>query len=189
MKRIFSIALAGTLVLAAGCTTSSQVQELIDATHRDYLDKSAEHEASINALKQSSAATLETGKENAEAIAGLKTRLEEVLAQLKLIQGYADAAKIMSAANTVKVADLEEAVQLNEEALDVAVAELQLIDKLFEEVMIRHYQMIADSANAATAALQEDDAIATNGITIGLAEPIEIVAPDTSSPTNTVPEQ
>lgn len=185
MKNGFSIAMAGMLALTGGCATSSQVQQMIDASHRESLDKSAAHEASIDILKQSSVAALEKGKANAEAIAVLQRQLEEISAVMQTVKGYAEASKLMSAANTVKVAGLEDMAMANKELLDESLAKLQANDKLYEEVMTKHYKMIIDSANAAIDTLQTQGGGAMNGAPIDLGESIEIVAPDTSvAPTN-----
>jgi len=184
MKTTYSIAMLGLLLFVAGCATSSQVQEMIDASHRDYLTTSKTHAASINVLKQSSVVALEQNKEQADILVALQKQLDAALAQLKVMKGNAEAAKVMSAANTVKVAELADAVLANEEANNETAEKMDTIDNLHEEVMIRHYQMIADSAAAAIAALQVDDVATGNGEPAGLAEPIEIVAPDTSASTN-----
>lgn len=189
MKTVFSIAMAGFCVLVAGCATSSQVQEMIDASYRETLEKSAEHDASINVLKQSAVTALEQNKEQADALAELQKQQKETLAAFKVMQGNAEAAKVMSAANTVKVAALETAVNENNKAIDESIANMAAIDDLYQEVMIGHYQMVADSANAALSALIADEeepapveAVAeTNNVPMDLAEPIEIVAPDTSA--------
>jgi len=160
---------------------------MIDASHRDYRTTSEAHEASINVLKQSSVATSEQNKEHADTLTSLQKQLDAALAQLKVMKGNAEAAKVMSAANTVKVAELGDAMLANQEAINETTERMESIDNLFERVMIDHYQMIADSATAAIAALQVDDVASTNGAPAGLAEPIEIVAPDTSAPTNTSP--
>jgi hypothetical protein len=89
----------------------------------------------------------------------------------------------------VKVAELSDAVLANEEAIEETIEKMNTIDRLFEEIMIRHYQNIADSANAAITALQADDVATSNGDPAGLAEPIEIVAPDTSVTTNRTAEE
>jgi len=179
--------LLGLLLLMAGCATSSQVQEMIDASYRDSSNTSAAHEASINVLKQSSVAALSQNEEQADILTSLQKQLDAALAQLKVMHGNAEAAKVMSAANTVKVAELGDAMLANQEAINETAERMESIDNLFEKVMIGHYQMIADSATAAIAALQVDDVATTNGAPVGLAEPIEIVAPDTSAPTNTSP--
>jgi len=176
--------LLGLLLLMAGCATSSQVQEMIDASYRDSSDTSAAHEASINVLKQSSVAALKQNEGQADTLISLQKQLDAALAQLKVMHGNAEAAKVMSAANTVKVAELGDAMLANQEAITETAERMESIDNLFEKVMIGHYQMIADSATAAIAALQVDDVATTNGAPVGLAEPIEIVAPDTSAPTN-----
>lgn len=188
MKTAYLTIMSGLLLLAAGCTTSSQVQEMIDASHRDYLAKSRAHETSINILKQSAAKALEQNENQADSLVALQKQLDAALAQLKPMQGNAEAAKVMSAANTVKVAELGETVLENREMLDETAAQMKAIDTLFEEIMIRYYQMVAENANTAIAALQADDVSTTNGEPTELAEPIEIVAPDTSAPTDTVSE-
>jgi len=187
MKTAYSMAMPGLLLLVAGCATPSQVQEMIDASHRSYLATSKAHEASINVLKQSSVKVLEQNKQQADALDAVQKQLDAALAQLKVMQGNAEAAKVMSAANTGKVAELGDAMLANKETIAETAEKMDTIDNLHEEVMIRHYQKIADSATAAIAALQVDDVATDNGEPAGLAEPIEIVAPDTSSPTNAVP--
>ncbi|MEN8255962.1 MAG: hypothetical protein ABFR33_10900 [Verrucomicrobiota bacterium] len=189
MKTAYSTTTLGLLLLAAGCTTSSKVQEMIDASHRDYRATSEAHEASINVLKQTSVAALGENAAQADAITSLQKQLDAALAQVKVMLGNAEAAKVMSAANTVKVAELADAVLANNEANNETAEKMDTIDNLHEEVMIRHYQMVADSAAAAIAALQVDDVATDNGEPTGLAEPIEIVAPDTSAPTNGVSKE
>jgi hypothetical protein len=172
------------LLFLTGCTTSKQVQEMIDASYQDHTAKMKAHDASIDVLKQSSVKTLEQNQQQADAMVSLQKQIDAALAQLKPMQGNAEAAKVMSAANTVKVAELSDAMLANQEAIDETVEKMNTMDNLFEEVMIGHFQMIAESAAAAIATLQADDVATTNGIPAGLAEPIEIVAPDTSAPTN-----
>lgn len=186
MKTIYSMPMLSLLLLAGGCATSSQVQEMIDASHRDYSATTKAHEASINVLKKSSVTILEQNQQQADILDALQKQLDAAQAQLKPMQGNAEAAKVMSAANTVKVAELGDAVLANSEAINETIEKMNTIDNLFEEVMIGHYQKIADSATAAIAALQADDVVTANGESTGLAEPIEIVAPDTSAPTNMV---
>jgi hypothetical protein len=180
MKSLFAV-VAVLSIAVTGCTTSSKVQEMIDASHRDYLQKAESYDASINLLKQSSIASLEKGKANSDAIIGLERQMKDVLGRQKTVQENADASKVMSAANTVKVADLE--VELDElrESIEKTVDRLSDIDQLQEEVMVRHYQLIADSASAAIDALQAAGASSTNDIPVPLDEPIEIVAPDTTA--------
>jgi hypothetical protein len=187
MKKSYMPVLGGlSLLLAAGCMSSSRVQEMIDASHRDYLEASKAHEASINVLKQSSVTALEQNEQQDDELAALQKQLEATLAQIKPIQGNTEAAKVMSAANTVKVAELADVVQANKEAINETAERMATIDRLFEEVMITHYRKIADSAIEAIATLQADDVATTNGISSGLAEPIEIVAPATVAATDSV---
>lgn len=189
MKSVYSMTALGMILLVTGCATSSQVQEMIDASYRSDLDKSAKHEASIDVLKKSSMTALEQNKEQEDALVVLQKQLDVALTQLKVMGGNAEAAKVMSAANTVKVASLSESVLNNKESIDGTIENMIAIDNLYEEVMIRHYQMIADGATEAIAALQVDDVSTTNGTPAGLAEPIEIVAPDTAVSTNTAVEE
>jgi len=184
MKTIYSMSILSLLLFLTGCTTSKQVQEMIDASYQDHTAKMKAHDASIDVLKQSSVKTLEQNQQQADAMVSLQKQIDAALAQLKPMQGNAEAAKVMSAANTVKVAELSDAMLANQEAIDETVEKMNTMDNLFEEVMIGHFQMIAESAAAAIATLQADDVATTNGIPAGLAEPIEIVAPDTSAPTN-----
>lgn len=188
MKISHSIPLLGFLLLIAGCATSSQVQKMIDASAQADHEKSAKHEASIDVLKQSAMVALEQNKEQTAALDVLQKKLEAALSQLSAMEGSAEAAKVMSAANTVKVASLSESVLNNKESIDGTLENMIAIDNLYEEVMIRHYRRLAESAVAAIAALQVDDVVATNGVPAGLAEPIEIVAPDTTTSTNAVVE-
>jgi hypothetical protein len=82
------------------------------------------------------------------------------------------------------VADLEDAMATNKEALDESIEQLQMTDTLHEGVMIRNFSMIADSANAAIEMLRSDGGGAVDGEPIAIGEPIVIVAPDTTATTN-----
>ncbi|MBT8041775.1 MAG: hypothetical protein KJN98_01250, partial [Pontiella sp.] len=142
MKILFTMITFTLSIMIAGCTTSSQVQELIDARHRDYLSKAESQQQSIDVLKKSAVAALEKSKENGEALKQLEAELQNVLAQLKVVQGYAEASKVMSAANTVNVANLEEAVSALQEQLEETADRFAEIDMLHEEVLIANYQTI-----------------------------------------------
>lgn len=188
MKALLLFIPLGLLLLTSGCfMTTSKVQEMIDASHQDYSKTSQAHQDSIDILKKSAATTLEQNEQQAAEIDSLEKQLEAAAAQLKPMQGNAEAAKVMSAANTVKVAELADAVAANQESIDETAEKMETIDKLFEEVMIGHFESIVASANEAIDALQVDDVVASNGTFSGLAAPIEIVAPDTSASTNTTP--
>jgi hypothetical protein len=184
MKKLIPLSIAVVAVLISGCTTSSQVQEMIDAAHRDYTEKSKAHDASLDVLRKSALASLEKSRQNGEMLTALQKKFEATLAEVKVFRGNSDAAKVMSAANTVKVANLEETVQDYRELVDETLAKLAEIDHLYEGAMIQHFQAVADSANTAVAVLLEGGVTSTNGNGSGLAEPIEIVAPDTSVPSN-----
>lgn len=182
MKKIY---LTGAVCLAAvlaGCTTSSKVQEMIDASHQDYSVRLDGHQDSINVLKQSAMKGLEKSKTNADAVAELQVDLQAIRAKLQELKDSAEASKIMSAANTVKMSELESAVAENHRQVDETVARLAEIDKLFENVMLRHYEMIVQSANEAMSSLKAESLPAEAATPVKLDEPIEIIAPDTSVP-------
>ena len=187
MKIINLTAAVGLAVVLAGCTTSSKVQEMIDASHQDYSARLDGHQDSINVLKQSAMTGLEKSKTNAEALDQLRMEIEEIEAKLQVLKDSAEASKIMSAANTVKLSDLESAVADNHRQVDETVARLAEIDKLFENVMLRHYEMIVQSANEAMSSLKAESRQAEAGTPVKLDEPIEILAPDTSVPVSTNP--
>ena len=79
----------------------------------------------------------------------------------------------------------------NKATMDGHIDKMMAIDDLYEKVMIAHYRMIADSATAAIASLEADnkpdDDAPIERKPILMDQPIEIVAPDTSTPTNTAP--
>ena len=171
--------------LSGGCMSATRVQEMIDASQADQSRALQAHGKSIGILQESAAKALEQNEQQAAEIDALEKQLEAVLAQIKPIQGNAEAAKVMSAANTVRVAELADAMAANRETIEETIEKMETYDTLFEEVMIAHLKQLIASANEAIATLQADDVAATNGTTTGLAAPIEIVAPDTSAPTNT----
>lgn len=177
-KRNFFI-LSGVCMMLVGCTTSSQVQEMIDASHKDYTDQVSAHEKSIEVLKKSSMTGLEKSATNEDALEQLRLELEAISEKLDQVNSYAEASKVLASANTVKVADLETAVAANHQQVEETVQKLADINQLFENVMLRHYEMIVQSANEAMTSLKAKGAGVTNA-PVKLAEPIEIVAPDTS---------
>lgn len=185
MKPARLVTLFSLLLFVAGCTTPTNVQDMIDASYQESLTKSSEQESSIDILKKSSMTALEQNESQAATLVSLQKQLDAALAQLKVMNGNAEAAKVMSAANTVKVAELNNAMLENKDAISETAEKMETVDHLYEDVMIGHYQNLVDSAKAAIASLQVDDVASTNGVPVGLADPIEIVAPDTSVPTNT----
>lgn len=185
MKALLIVALVGTVAMISGCATNKSVQEAIDANQQDFLTQIESHEASIEVLKKSAMAGLEKSKENAELLKAQQAQLDEIKKKLMTIQGYAEASKVMSAANTVKVSELEDALEQNTAADAETKQTLSTIDKLYEGVMIDHYQMIADSASGAIERLKASGWHASTNAPVDLDEPIEIVAPDTSAPTAT----
>lgn len=181
-SRILSI--LGLSVVLAGCTTSSRVQEMIDASNQDYRNQLQKHEDSIAVLKQSAMTGLDKSSKNAERLSALEKQMAGLSRQMVVVQDLANASKVMSAANTVKVANLEEQVASNKEDTDKVIARMTEIDKLYEQVLIRQFQEIADSANSAIEALKADGFSAKTNAPVKLDKPIEIIAPDTTSPTN-----
>lgn len=168
-------------LLTAGCATSSKVQEMIDASHRDNREESVAQQNSIVMLKQSSAVALEQGEANAEMLRTLSDKVEKLKAQQASIENYAAASKVMSAANTVKLADLQVELNVLEESTSASIAELEKINLLQEEVLVRHFNSLAGSASSAIASINTAGASATNNAPVKLDAPIEIFAPDTSA--------
>ena len=182
----------GLVITLAGCATSSQVQEMIDASQSDFLKKSAENARSVDVLKQTAKASLEKDSEHTAIMRELKKQLAAATAALESLQATVEATKVMSADSIVKMSELKEAVAGNKSVMDVQIEKMRAIDDLYETVLIGHYQRIADSANAAVVSLRADnkpdDAESViQRDPIPLAEPIEIVAPDTSAATNAAP--
>lgn len=184
MKFNYSIISMILIALLSGCTTSSKVQEMIDASHKDYSGQLKAHDDSITVLKKSALTGLETSASNVERIGELEKRVEALIRQTAIIQDLANASKVMSAENTVKISNLADRVAANQEETDKIIARMTAIDKLYEEVLIRQYQAIADSANDAIASLREDGFSASTNAPVMLNDPIEIIAPDTAAPTN-----
>ncbi len=179
MKTIQYVTLGALAVVLSGCVTTSKVEEMIAASQQDQSSRVDSHEASIDVLKQSAVAGLEKSKENAVTIETLKAQLADLQNQVKINKGYAEASKVMSAANTVKVAELDETLNANSAADEETKRLLSESDKLYEGVMMAHYQMIADSATAAIESLKAGGPDAP----VAIDAPIEIVAPATE-PTN-----
>ena len=187
MKPVQILSIFGIALLMTGCATSSKVQEMIDANHRDYTDRADAHEASIDILKKSAVTGLETARENSETLDQVDVRLQEIGRQLQVIQGYAEASKVMSAANTVKVADLDDQFKAFMESDAELNQRMKKIDELYERVMIAHYQSIAESATAAAESLKEEGWRGSTNAPVKIDKPIEIVAPDTTVITSTQP--
>ncbi len=178
---IFMLSIAGLL---SGCATSSQVQEMIDASNRDYLSELESHENSIGVLKKSAMAGLEKSSENAKRLDELQKKLEALARQMVVVQDLANASKVMSAANTVKVSDLGDRFAAHEEVNERTLAKMADIDKLYEDVLVLQFQEIVDSANAAIESLKENGISASTNAPVKIDEPIQVVAPDTAIPTN-----
>ena len=185
MKPIYPLSMLGLALIITGCATSSQVQEAIEANQTDFSEKVEAHEASIEVLKKSAMAALERSKENAELIRAHQTLLNDLQKQLKLIESYAEASKVNSAANTVRLATLKEDLMANSEADALTKERLSKIDRLFEEVMISYYQAISENANQAMALLKASGSVASTNAPVDLDQPIEIATPDTAAPAPT----
>lgn len=184
MKLLSAITLSGLALIMAGCTTSSQVQEMIDASYREQTDAIGAHGASIDVLKKSAMASLEKSKENAALLKKIQAELVQINEQIKINKGFAEASKVMSAANTVKVAELNELLKINTESDQLTKERLVEIDKLYEGTMLDHYQVIAESAEKAIENLKSDGWIGSSNAPVEINEPIEIVAPTTAPLTN-----
>jgi len=191
MGKLNRVLAAGLVIVLAGCTTSSQVQEMIDASQRDFLQKSEENSASVDVLKQAAKASLEKDGEHAVAMRELRKQLAEATAALDAVTATAEATKLMSASSVVKIAELEEALEGNKTVLDVYIEKMRENDELYTQVLTDYFRQVAERANASLASLQAanplgEDEAPLRREPIPLAEPIEIVAPDTSAPTNAV---
>lgn len=179
---------AGLVIVLAGCATSSQVQEMIDASQRDFLQKSEENSASVDVLKQAAKASLEKDREHAAVMQELRKQLAEATAALETVTAMAEATKLVSAGSVVEIAELKGALEGNKTVLDVYIEKMRQNDELYTRVLSDYFRQEADRANASLASLQaadEGDAPIQRE-PIALGEPIEIVAPDTSAPTNAV---
>jgi hypothetical protein len=183
----------GMALALTGCTTSSKVQEMIDASYREQTDRADAHEASIEVLKKSAMTSLEKSKQNSEILIQIQAQLKEINSQLIINKGFAEASKVMSAANTVKVAEVDQLLKENTEADLANAARMKEIDMLYEAVMISQFQSLSDSANAAIESLKADGWIGSSNAPVKIDKPIEIVAPTTAPvvapSTNAVPVQ
>jgi hypothetical protein len=194
MKILNAMLASGMVIALAGCATSSQVQEMIEASQNDFLKKSAENASSIRVLKQTAKVSIEKDSEHAATMLELKQQQAEATAVLKSLQAAVDAAKLMSASSVVTMSEMKETFGGNKATMDAHIERMQAIDDLYEKVMLAHFQQIADSANAAMASLEADnkpdeaDALIQR-TPISLDEPIEIIPPDTSGPTNVAPSE
>jgi len=187
-----SILAAGLALALAGCTTSSQVQEMIDASQQDFLKKSRENTASIDVLKQTAKASLENDSEHAATIRELQKQLAEASTALGTMSSNLEAVKVMAASSVVRMSELQEAIDGNKTVMDVYIEKMRANDQLYEKVLTEYFRQIADSANASLAALQSTNQLGAveapvQRKPIPMAEPIEIEAPDTSEPTNAAP--
>ena len=187
MKLLKLIAVLGMVATVSGCATSSQVQEMIDSSYREQTDRVDSHEESIDVLKTSAMTSLEKSQKNSSRLVQIAAQFEDIQAQVKTNKGFAEASNVMSAANTVKLAEVEELLKTNTEADAETRDRLVEIDRLYEAVMISHYQMIADSANKAIDDLKSSGWIGSSNAPVQIDEPIEIVAPNSPSVTNAAP--
>ncbi len=172
---------AGVVSALTGCVSTTRVQEMIDASKQDSQSRIQAHEDSISVLKQSAVTGLEKSAENARRLAELEVQVAGLNRQIDEIQRLANASKVMSAENTVKVSGLEERISAHKAESDRVISQMTDTDKLYEAVLIRQYEAIAASASAAIESLKEDGVSASAGAPVQLDEPIEIVAPDTTS--------
>ena len=102
MKKLNAM-LAGSLVLLlGGCATSSQVQEMIDASQNDFLRKSEANARSIDVLKKTAMDSLEKDSEHAVVMRELKQQLDKATASLESLQALVEATKVISAKSIIK---------------------------------------------------------------------------------------
>ena len=184
MKIVESMAVLAAAGMLTGCATSSQVEQMIMDANSNRDAQIQAHEESLSVLRETAKVGLEKSTANTKLMNGVLQKMDEILEQMAVVQELANASKVMSAANTVKVSGLEEKVAEQREESDQAIARMAEIDKLYEAVLIRQFQQIADSANAAVASLREKGLSTTTNAPVKLDDPIQIVAPDTSAPTN-----
>ena len=175
---------AGVLAVSAltGCMTSTKVQEMINLSTEGYDAKLKVQGDSIETLKETSQVGLDQSSQNLQRLREQGEQLQTLIRKMDEIYRIANAAKVMSAENTVKMADLEESMILYKSDTDLKIEKMANIDKLYEEVLIRQYQAIADSANAAVESLRKNGFSATTNAPVDLGKPIEIVPPDTTTP-------
>ncbi|MDZ8118031.1 hypothetical protein [Pontiella agarivorans] len=186
MKTTLIVTVLGTTVLLCGCASTSKVQEMIDANQQDYTNRLDAHEASIDVLKKTSMASLEKAKANAALLDEIQAELVKMNQQMKVNKGFAEASKVMSAANTVKVAELDEHLTQNTQADEEARERLMEIDRLYEGVMITHYEKIVESASEAIELLKSEGWTGSTNAPVAIDEPIEIIAP-TAVPSSNAP--
>lgn len=194
MKILNTLWACGLSISLVGCTTSTKVQQMIDASQQDFLKKSTQNTTSINVLKRTAKASLEKDSEHTATMRELKKQQKEALAVLKSLKAAVEAAKVMTASSVVTMSEMKETVGGNKATMDVQFERMRAIDDLYEKVMIAHFQMMADSANSAVASLQADNkpddvSTAIERTPILLDEPIKIVPPDTLVTTNRVPTE
>ena len=184
---------AGLALALAGCTTSSQVQEMINASQQDFLKKSNENAASIDVLKQTAKASLENDSKHAATLRELQKQQAEASALLDTMVTNLEAMKVMAASSVVRMSELQEAIDGNKTVMDVYIEKMRANDQLYEKVLTEYFRQLAESANASLEALQSSSQLGAVGLPvkrkpIPMAEPIEIEAPDTSEPTNSAAE-
>ena len=186
MKTFLMIIAMGLAVMLSGCTTANQVQQMIDASHQNYQSQLQAQQESIDVLKKSAMTSLETGVDNSDRLAEIERQIDNMITQMIIVQDLANASKVISAANTVKVADLEDRVSSHIESNAKDIARMSDLDRLYENVLIRQFRAISASANAAIDALNAKGYSATTNVPINLDEPMVITAPDTAPmiPTN-----
>ena len=184
---------AGLGLALTGCTTSTQVQRMIDASQQDFLKKSNENAASIDVLKQTAKASLENDNKHAATLRKLQRQQAEASAALNTMAENLEAMKVMAASSVVRMSELQEAIDGNKTVMDVYIEKMRANDQLYEKVLTEYFQKLAKSANASLEALQSSNQLGAVKVPvkrkpIPMAEPIEIEAPDTSKPTNAAAE-
>lgn len=179
------------IILASGCTTTSRVQEMIDASQQDFLRSSDANATSIAILQKTAKLSLEQAKEQSQKMEVLQQQfvknekaLGRTVKALNALAESVEASQVLSASNILKMSELTEAVAGNKSVIDVQVEKMLLIDELYEEVMIGYYRQVARNALLAVASLEADnkpnDTKKVARVPVSLTDPIEIKAPNTT---------
>lgn len=176
------IALVWMGIVLTGCMSTVKIQEMIDQSTQEVESKIVAHDESISKLKKSTKTGIDQGANNALRLEELEQRMSAVSGSISDSHNLANAAKVISTENTVKLFELAKLLAFYKRETDAQIDKMTTIDKLYKEVLIQQYQSIADSANAAIKSLRKNEFSATTNAPIDLNKPIEIVPPETFAP-------
>ncbi|HEY5652898.1 MAG TPA: hypothetical protein VIR63_00820 [Pontiella sp.] len=179
MKSVSLVAVSGLAMLLASCTTSSKVQEMINTSNRKIIQRTEQQEKIVRQLELSVENSGAVLKELTKVLEQDRSRLAHIEDALEKSHGYAEQAKVMSAENMVKVANLQDELRTAVKDFNTVADQLVRVDRLYESAMMKHYQAMIESANAAVEALKAEGWGSTTNSPAALDEPMEIFAPDT----------